>query len=94
MKNSPKNNFFLQNSPLQRVLVLFVALAVVVLSFLTVFQGVLGLVTKDYTVLGDPYYTKHIPALDRAPAIVIITLVAFAAANISALMDLFNKQKK
>lgn len=65
----PNNNF-------EKILILIIILVFIVLSSFLIFIGSLGLFTKDYSALGDPYYTNQLESMERTPIITWLFILA------------------
>lgn len=59
---------------LEKINIVLIIFGIVILSFFVSYTGIKNLLTKDYTSLGDPYYTNQILAFKRAPLLIWITI--------------------
>ena len=76
---------------IEKVNLILITAGLITLACLIIYAGVYNLATKDYTSLGDPYYTNQILAFERAPIIIWTTLIILALVAIQFLLMLIGK---
>jgi hypothetical protein len=63
----------------------------VLLAFFIIYTGVQNFISEDYTSLGDPYYSNQTLVFERAPAIILITLINILFIAFHFLLKLLKK---